>query len=224
MAGKKKGETKNPTEIKFRRALDEALQKAFVGDDQREVIFLAMDEFFRQGRSRSVPSRYQNNQAIKDLDELVATLNEFDQMVRPVLVRNRFTTGQRTYRSEDLKKDGVKGESEPSYGDPTGEDAVFDERFDGIENTLSDLATSVANAKSIAKWILDLSSTDVKERAQKTVPDCMACGEPCLGRVLAGFDEACWKQWTRGGRPDRASFIRGVRERKAAEEGGDEDV
>jgi len=35
---------------------------------------------------------------------------------------------------------------------------------------------------------------------------CLACQRPAA-RLLAGFDEACYKAWTRAGRPDRGQWI-----------------
>jgi len=48
---------------------------------------------------------------------------------------------------------------------------------------------------------------------------CLACQHPA-GRVLAGFDEACYKAWTRAGRPDRGQWIP---QRRAFLEGQDEE-
>jgi len=63
---------------------------------------------------------------------------------------------------------------------------------------------------------LDLSSTDVRERAKPSVPDCLACGDACVGRVLSGFDEKCYKKWVRAHRPDRVEFINKVKAERAA--------
>lgn len=35
---------------------------------------------------------------------------------------------------------------------------------------------------------------------------CLACQHP-TARLLAGFDEACYKAWTRAGRPDRGQWV-----------------
>ena len=45
----------------------------------------------------------------------------------------------------------------------------------------------------------------------------MACGDPCLSRVQAGFDEKCYWRWKREGRPDRVKFIATVRKERDAE-------
>lgn len=148
--------------------------------------------------------RSDQNKALKDLQELVATIQDFEQDVRHVLMRDQFSTGQLMVQWD---RDDPEAAPPPQHGDPTGEEAIWQERADNIGKTISKMADSVTKWHSMAKWIRDLSSIDVEERAKRSVPDCMACGEPCLGRVYSGFDQKCYQRWTRAQRPDRMKFI-----------------
>ena len=150
--------------------------------------------------------RPEDNQALRDLDELVSIVLQLDVLARPILVRNRFTPGRRYHEKGELAE--MEGTPPPHYADPTGDNAVWPEDFtDSIGKTLRGLARVIGGAGALTKWLVDLSSTDVTKRVERTIPNCLACGDPCLGRVLSAFDEKCYKRWIRGGRIDRAKFI-----------------
>lgn len=149
--------------------------------------------------------RAEQNQALRDLDSLVADIVKFDTDARRVLLRGRFSSGQKLRKRGELAE--MEGTPEAHHHDPTGDDAVWAEKADRIGKTIESMASSLSKWHVMSQWILDLSSTDVAERAKRTVPDCLACGDACVGRVLSGFDEKCYKRWTRAGRPDRVAFI-----------------
>jgi len=122
-----------------------------------------------------------------------------------VILRNDFSSGQRLHRPGELG--GMTGTPAPHYGDPTGEEACWEEMSDATGQAINRLCEKLNECLNAALSIHDLSNTDVRVRAKKTMPDCLACGDQCVDRVLSGFDEKCYKRWTRGGRGDRAAFI-----------------
>ena len=162
-------------------------------------------------------NRSEQNQAIKDLQALrdLFADDEFYNAAREVILRGRFTSGQRRHFKGELgDREGTPG---PHYSDPTGDDACWpDEIPDTTGKIISAMATSLSKWRTMTGWILNLSSTDVKARAKRTMPDCLACDDQCIDRVLSGFDEKCYKRWVRAGRPDRVAFIRMVQEEKRA--------
>lgn len=42
---------------------------------------------------------------------------------------------------------------------------------------------------------------------QTVLVDCVACGEPILGRNVSGMDDKCRMRWVRAGKPDRNEWI-----------------
>lgn len=163
-------------------------------------------------------NRAEQGEALKDLDELIATIADpgFADDVRHVIMRARFTTGQRQHKSGELAE--MEGSPGPYSSDPTGEDACWSEMADATGKTVSAMCQSLSKWLEMAKWIRNLSSTDVVERAKKTVPDCLACGEPVQGRVHSGFDRSCYDRWDRSGRPDRLRFINQVKNERVVKE------
>lgn len=164
--------------------------------------------------------RADNNRSLKDWDALVADVAAVDPFVRSILTRTRFGSGQKVHRRGELAEmDGTPG---PSYNDPTGEDAVWNQEIeDTTRKAIAGVAKTLHNARVMLEWVQDLSSTDVKKRAKLTVPNCLACDEPCHGRVRAGFDTKCFDEWVALGRPDRLQFINTVKQRMAQDETGD---
>ena len=127
-------------------------------------------------------------------------------MVRPVLVRNRYSSGQRVHHRGELAE--MEGTPPPHYSDPTGDAAVWNEELpDGIGKTLRGLARVLAGSAELTRWLIDLASTDVVKRAERSIPRCLACNDECYGRVYAGLDPKCYSRWIRAGRPDRMKFI-----------------
>lgn len=161
-------------------------------------------------------NRSQQNQALKDLEEMVSIILEFENDAKHIIMRNRFSTGQRHHQRGELGE--MEGTPGPHVGDPTGEEALWDERVDGIGNAISKMTTAMHEWLTMCRWMRDFAKVDVEARAKRTVPDCLACGDPCVGRVLSGFDEKCYRRWVRGGRPDRTTFINLTKNAKQAAE------
>jgi len=152
--------------------------------------------------------RKQQNQALSDLDEFVvfvARIGERRNDLEQIILRGRFTSGMRRRRRGDFGE--MEGTPAPYYADPTGEEAIFDELADYTSKQIHTAVVAIKKITSVCKDLLDLSKVDVRERAERTIPDCLACGDPCVNRVIAGFDDKCYKRWQRAGRPDRAEFI-----------------
>ena len=170
--------------------------------------------------------RSEQNQALRDLDELVdllTKLSEFHGNIRTVVMRSRFGSGERHHRAGELAAklsthEDMTGTPGPAQSDTTGEDACWDERRDKTSNSIAKLKDTLLNAKATAEIILDLSNIDVERRAKRTVPDCLACGDPCHGGVRNGFDDKCRKRWDRMGRPDRGTFVYLVKHEKDLEQ------
>ncbi len=156
-------------------------------------------------------NRSQQNRALKDLQDLVAVIQDFEEDVRHVLMRDQFSSGQLMVQWD---RDDPEAAPPPQHGDPTGEAAIWEERADNIGKTISKMASSLAQWHSMAKWVKDLSSVDVEARAKRTVPDCLACGDPCVSKVRSGFDDKCYMRFVRSGRPDRNQFIALVKAEK----------
>ena len=208
-----KGETSRDL-ASIRHALNRALDRAGSTDDQKEVVVSAMEPFIGEHRRSLVSTRVDQNRALKDLEDLTAGLATFYQGAKQLLLRGRYSSGRRKHTPGELAE--MEGTPSTHYADTTGESAIWDEDItDGIARTIADLAQTIRSANSIKEWLLALSSTDVVERAKRTIPDCMACEDACVGRVLAGFDEKCYKRWVRTGRPDRNVFIAAVRRERS---------
>ncbi len=159
--------------------------------------------------------RPDQNRALKDLQELVATIVDFEQDVRGILLRNQFQPARAA--TPWPPNDPMKGTGPPYYGDPTGEEAIADdERLEDIAKTITKMAQALHQWNEMAQWMKNLAGTDVVARAERTVPDCMACGDPCVERVRSGFDDKCYKRWTREHRPDRLKFITKIKAEKVA--------
>ena len=159
-------------------------------------------------------TRRDDNRAIKDYDELVTMLVDGRDEVCRILVRNRFTSGQKMHSKGEFGE--MEGEVDPHVSDPTCLAALWDERVDLVSEKIVDAARKVHDTRSIVKWIRELSNLDATKMDGQPVPDCPACGDPCTGRVLNGvFDEKCYKRWERAGRPDRDEFIDRIQTKRA---------
>jgi hypothetical protein len=167
-------------------------------------------------------NRSQQNKAIKDLQELVATIQDFEEDASHVILRDHFTSGQRLHLKGELGE--MEGTPPPYTSDPTGEEACWSERSEDIGKTITKMATSINQWLTMAKWIRDLSAVDVVARAQRTVPDCLACGDPCLTRVVSGFDDKCYQRFVRAGRPDRTVFINATKASRVQKEAEEADA
>ena len=153
-------------------------------------------------------NRSEQNEALGHLDELVnlaSHLGRFQSDIQALILRNTFSSGQRKRKRGELGE--MEGSPAPFHGDPTGETAVWDELSDKTTRDITNMAMLIRKFNVLAKDVLSRSVVDVEERAVRTIPDCLACGDPCVGRVLGGFDEKCWRRWDRSGRPDRLAFI-----------------
>ena len=157
-------------------------------------------------------NRSEQNQALKDWDFFLSTARELDPMMRELLLRNRFSTGQRRRFRGELGE--MDGEPEPHYSDPTGDEAVWSEKRDRIGDIITYLAKDLGRCHTTAEWLIEIGNESVVQRAERSVPDCLACGEPSPGRIVGGFDDKCYKRWQRAGRPDRLAFIRETRQQQ----------
>lgn len=160
--------------------------------------------------------RREQSQAMRDAEDLGLIVDDLVVAAQEVFVRNRFSSGEKV-RPKKKEKDFGDLTPPPAYADPTGEGAILNydgERVDGIEVEIKALATTIRNALVSARRMVDMANEDVSVRAMRTVPDCLACGDPCHGRIRSGFDEKCYKRWIRAQRPDRVLFITGVKQER----------
>src|ERR1022692_3950443 len=124
-------------------------------------------------------NRSDQNRALRDLDSLVYIVNELGVTGREILLRGRFSSGQRLRRKGELAE--MEGTPGPHYNDPTGDDAVWSEEVrDVTGKVISDMATAMHQWLVMATWLRKLAGTDVRVRAEQTIPDCLACGKQCL--------------------------------------------
>lgn len=148
--------------------------------------------------------RAQQQQAMKDLAALVDLFANREDDIRALLLRDRFSTGQRLHKRGELGE--MTGTPTPHTQDPTGETATWDEVPDAAGKMISAMARSMRQWMRIVDWFLSLDGTDVVVRAQRTVPDCLACGQPVEGKVISGYDRSCYDRWVYLERPDRHAF------------------
>ena len=156
--------------------------------------------------------RPRQNKALKDLQELVSIIrdDDFEAIVAQIIMRDTFVEKRRAAKWAD--GDPEKGTPPPHVGDPTGEEAVSDkEQQDALAKSVRKLASDLTNWLAWAKNIRDRGDFDPMKRAERTVPDCLACGDPIPGRVRSGFDGKCFKRWNDAHRPDRYKFIAKVK-------------
>jgi hypothetical protein len=147
------------------------------------------------------------------MGELLNSIAAFQDDIQAVIMRNRFSSGMRRRKRGELGE--LEGWGPPYYGDPVGEEAMFDEVADHTTKQINSIASMVRTINKICKDLLSQSQIDVRRRALHTIPDCLACGDPCVARVIAGFDDKCYKAWQRQGRPDRMKFIREVQAKRS---------
>ncbi len=166
--------------------------------------------------------RQQQNRALKDVQILADLMPHLLKEATHVILRNDFASGQRAHKQGELGADPKKpwqedmtGTPPPHHGDPTGEDACWEEMSDDTGRAISNLCEKLTECLNSALNIHGLSNTDVRIRAKRTMPDCLACGDQCIERVVSGFDLKCYNRYLRLGRPDRAGFIAMVRIERA---------
>ena len=161
-----------------------------------------------------VTRRQEQNRALRDVQTLADIMPQLLKEATHVILRNDFTSGQRTHKQGELGSDPKKpwqedmtGSPPPHHGDPTGEDACWSEMPDRTGAAISNLCTKLNECLNSALEIHGLSNTDVRVRAKRTMPDCLACGDQCIERVISGFDNKCYQRFLRAGRPERSLFI-----------------
>ena len=150
--------------------------------------------------------RRDQNQAAREWSELKTAFEMLDPIVTTVLLRGTHDSGIRR-----ALPNAEPGDSEtPPWNDETGETAIRQPQGDAVEKSIVALAAAVHRALNIAKAIIEITPEDglaVVDRSVKSVPDCLACGDPCYEGVRHGFDDKCRKRWNRAGKPDRGEFI-----------------
>lgn len=154
--------------------------------------------------------RKSQNNTLSEFNELENRLIALRPLILEVLVRATGDSGLR--RNVGKRGDLESGTPPPYYADPTGEIAMRRQFADSLELKIRSMSEHLHYALNLAKNILDITPPDVAERAKREVPDCMACGDPCHGRVRSGFDDKCYTRWLRAGRPDRAAFISHIKQ------------
>ncbi len=159
-------------------------------------------------------NRRSQNQAYKEWQALTDLWPDLYKLILPILARYSEESGQRRHLSIVVNRED--GTPPPSYSDPTGETAIRGQINDSIYQDIRAFIDHIHHALNIARKIKAVTPADVAERAQREVPDCLACGDPCVGRIIAGFDEKCYKRWTRHGRSDRSQFVAMVRRERIA--------
>lgn len=165
---------------------------------------------------------------MQDWMNIYSLLNEMDKTVRGVLIRDRFTPGTKVKKRGELGKTegtkiGMDGTPPPHYNDPTGDSAIWSEEIrDTTHVDIRGLWQTIRNAHNTLTRLNDLSNTDPKKRAERTLPDCLACGEQILGRNRGGFCSRCHAVWLRAERPDRVLFVTAVKARITKELGPQE--
>jgi len=148
--------------------------------------------------------RRDQNQARKDWDDLKDVIAELDPMITEVLLR----ASQLPRRKRMPDGSPEVGTPSPPWSDPTGEEAVSQsQHHDSVEMSINTLTNMLRRALNTAKVIKAITPADVRDRASRSIPECLACGDPCFGGVRNGFDEKCGRRWDRAGRPDRGEFI-----------------
>jgi hypothetical protein len=68
------------------------------------------------------------------------------------------------------------------------------------------MAVHIIAALDKAKNVLEVAPRSVMERAERSIPNCLACGDPIAGKIIGGYDRACYDRWIYLGRPDRKHF------------------
>ena len=93
----------------------------------------------------------------------------------------------------------------PAYGDETGETAIATEIIDATLRDIESMAQHVHYALNLAKKVLAITPQDVVERAERSTPNCAACGDLISGKVFySRWDEKCrrrFRRWVEAGNP-----------------------
>lgn len=165
--------------------------------------------------NRGWSSRDQNN-ALRDLNELLNLVVGMYSDVAEAICRNRYSPGVKK-----KPKPGELGEMEgtppPAYGrrsqfgDPIGEDACWpDEIDDLIDRRVKAMVQKVRHVANTARWMKDQSArrtieVEMEEYLQKM---CQACRTAGHSRLILGYCRPCYDRWVYLGRPNRITFER----------------
>ena len=151
-------------------------------------------------------TRARRNKDFTTWEELKHLIELLDPLVLPVLAR--VTEDANLHMPVKIKrKDPEWGAGQTHYHDPTGEAAMNYRVAESVAVSVDAMAEHVLYALNTARVILAIAPSDVGERAKRSIPDCLACGDPCPGKMRGGFDDKCYTRWLREGRPDRFKFI-----------------
>jgi hypothetical protein len=160
-----------------------------------------------------VPRRRQN-EALKDIKDLPHLVEALTIHAPQVIVRGQYGSG--SFTQPRTKGDREDHTPAPPYSDPTGEEAISEERSDRVSQSVEAIVGHLQSAVALSKQVLAITPADTAERALRNVPSCLACGDPCYGRVRSGYDDKCYTRWLRAGRPDRGEFAMTVRKQQAS--------
>lgn len=219
---------KPPTAAEVRKAFRAGVDAAGLPPEARRLALEAFNESIRMGGPQKKNRRQIQNEALNAVDELMVIVSDplFEDSVKGIILRNDFTSGQlfRDHESiEDIMAIGLSA-LPPTQGDPTGEVAIWAEMGDRTGDTILDICESMARNLVSVKQLLNLSSIDVREREERTIPRCHACGDEILNQNEmrdGGFDIKCavrrkrYKN-ARDYRGDRGVFIAFVRAERVA--------
>ncbi len=189
---------KPPTTAEVRKAFRAAVDAVGLPPDARILVLEAFNESLRASEPQKKNRRQIQNEALNAVDELMVIVSDplFENSIKGIIRRNDFTPGQlfRDHESvEEIKAIGLSA-LPPTQGDPTGEAAVWSEMGDRTGDTILDICESMSRNLVSVKQLLNLSSIDVREREERTIPRCHACGDEILNQNEmrdGGFDIKC---------------------------------
>ena len=218
-----------PTTAEVKKAFRHALDAIDLPPEARVIAL----EAFKDNLGTTVPKRrtrrQEQNQAIRDIQTLGEIMPDILTKCVQVIKRNDFTNGALYREKGELgphpKKpwqEDMTGHGPPTWGDPVGETACWDEsKHDPTGKIITAMCDAMGQWVTMAELLQSQTNIDVRDRAKRTMPDCLACGDQCLDGVRSGFDGKCYKRWTRSGRPDRSQFIATVKRELIEEQPND---
>ncbi len=189
---------KPPTMAEMRKAFRYAVDAVGLSPDARILALKAFNESLGSGEPKQKNRRQIQNEALNAVDELVVIVSDasFEESVKQIIRRNDFTSGQPFRDSETMQEIKSQGlpTLPPGHGDPTGESAIWEEMGDRSGATILDICESMSRNLVSIRQLLALSSIDVREREERTIPRCHACGDEILNQSEmrdGGFDIKC---------------------------------
>lgn len=225
-----------PTTAEVRKAFRHAVDAVGLEPEERLVALEAFNESLGTKPQIRKTRRQEQNQAIRDIQTLYEIMPDILTKAVQVIKRNDFTTGSRHHEKNELAPDPTKpwqedmtGQSPPTWGDPTGEEACWEEsEADRTGKIISAMCVAMGQWLTMAESLQDQTNIDVTVRAKRTMPDCLACGQPILGRVISRYDRSCYDRWiyyrSTHENADKHQFEREMKEKLAVDAITDEKI